>query len=370
MHGAALLYNLLLAELEDLRDLVDAHREAFGEWRPGSIWPSCAGGPQYAVGHGDRPRHTVIPATRRFVENWIRLAAGSRTGLPDHVEARELVRRREQALKQARSRFTNAQARKQWGGYAALAGSPTAGSTPSGCSTISTQGWARRLMLSPDQRSLYTAAFAPPAGYVFDEALATTYSLDLITLLSIPVHLALVGERAAADPLKDGIALLEALRRYTSRLTVYAQGGQLQVRRRAARSVRAARARGRGGGRAAGGAFHRSSGCSGSRTPRPGAVRLRLLVLSRNLTADNAWDLVLTLEGEPRGRNVAVNRSLSELLAALPDFAIRPWRRRVASRRYGSPTSCAAQSGTAGRVRVGGVSRAGDRTPRLRRPRL
>jgi len=84
-------------------------------------------------------------------------------------------------------------------------------------------------MLSPDQRSLYTAAFAPPAGYVFDEALATTYSLDLVTLLSIPVHLALVGERAAADPLRDGIALLEALRRFAGRLTVYAQGGQLQV---------------------------------------------------------------------------------------------------------------------------------------------
>lgn len=121
MHGAALLYNLLLAELEDLSDLVDGHREAFGEWAAGldlaelrgwdlnTLWATV-------IGHG----HTVTPATRRFVENWIRLAAGSPDGLPDHVEARELVRRRELALKQARSRFTNAQARKQWSGYAGL----------------------------------------------------------------------------------------------------------------------------------------------------------------------------------------------------------------------------------------------------------
>jgi hypothetical protein len=181
-------------------------------------------------------------------------------------------------------------------------------------------------MLSPDQRSLYTAAFAPPAGYVFDEALATTYSLDLVTLLSIPVHLALVGERAAADPLRDGIALLEALRRYTSRLTVYAQGGQLQVPTGAPHAlygllepvvVEAAAPRG--------GAFHPKLWVLRfTDAEDPVRVRLRLLVLSRNLTADNAWDLVLTLEGEPRGRNVAANRSLSELLAALPDCAIRP----------------------------------------------
>ena len=121
MHGAALLYNLLLAELEDLRDLVDAHREAFGEWATGldlaelrgwdlnTLWATV-------IGHG----YTVTPATRRFIETWIHLAVGSPGALPGHAEARELVRRRELALKQARSRFTTAQARKQWGGYAGL----------------------------------------------------------------------------------------------------------------------------------------------------------------------------------------------------------------------------------------------------------
>jgi hypothetical protein len=48
---------------------------------------------------------------------------------------------------------------------------------------------------------------------------------------------------------------------------------------------------------------------------------LRLLVLSRNITADHSWDLALHLEGSPRGRYWAENRELGELLASLPDLA-------------------------------------------------
>jgi len=36
-------------------------------------------------------------------------------------------------------------------------------------------------MLNPDARSLYTGAVCPPPGYVFDQAIATTYSLDPAT---------------------------------------------------------------------------------------------------------------------------------------------------------------------------------------------
>jgi hypothetical protein len=80
-------------------------------------------------------------------------------------------------------------------------------------------------VLSPDIRSLYTAALTPPPGLVLDQALATTFSVDPTTLLTIPLHLALLHR--GRDVEEDGIALLEALRRVTERTTVYAQRGRM-----------------------------------------------------------------------------------------------------------------------------------------------
>jgi hypothetical protein len=49
---------------------------------------------------------------------------------------------------------------------------------------------------------------------------------------------------------------------------------------------------------------------------------MRLLVLSRNLTADRSWDLALRLDGRPRGSYVAANRAIGELVRDLPSMAI------------------------------------------------
>jgi hypothetical protein len=46
-------------------------------------------------------------------------------------------------------------------------------------------------LLAPDQRALYSDSLRPPAGYIFDSGVATMFSLDLETLLTIPVYLAL-----------------------------------------------------------------------------------------------------------------------------------------------------------------------------------
>ena len=48
-----------------------------------------------------------------------------------------------------------------------------------------------RRSLDPEQRTLYGANLQPPAGYVFDAAVATTFSLDFETALAVPVSLAL-----------------------------------------------------------------------------------------------------------------------------------------------------------------------------------
>jgi hypothetical protein len=177
-------------------------------------------------------------------------------------------------------------------------------------------------MLNPHIRSLYTAALTPPSGLVFDQAMATTFSLDPLTLLTIPVHLALGGRSAAKATQDNGIMVLEGLRRVIARLSVYTQQGKIQVPaghqvlfgllENMIIEIQAPR----------GGAFH----------PKLWLLRfidpdseepslLRLLILSRNLTMDRSWDISLQLEGRPGKRGRTVNRELADFIAALPDLA-------------------------------------------------
>lgn len=188
-------------------------------------------------------------------------------------------------------------------------------------------------MLNPDHRRLYTDALRPPPGYRFTEAIATTYSLELQTLLTVPLHLAVFSaEQPLEELLRDGVALLEAIRRTTERLTVYAETSRILVP--AARHVLY-------------GLLEPAvvevlppSG-TGSFHPKLWLLRfdadgeepplVRLLVLTRNLTGDRCWDLVLTLEGRPGGRPRADNRSLGDLVRRLPTLALRsPTPERVA----------------------------------------
>jgi len=39
-------------------------------------------------------------------------------------------------------------------------------------------------MLNPNSRSLYTSALTPPPGMIFDEAVATTFSMDPALLVT------------------------------------------------------------------------------------------------------------------------------------------------------------------------------------------
>jgi hypothetical protein len=87
-------------------------------------------------------------------------------------------------------------------------------------------------MLNPDNRALYSDALRPPPGYRFREAIATTYSLDLETLLTIPLHLALFSAgQPIEELLEDSVSVLEAIRRTARQVTVYAHASRLHVPR-------------------------------------------------------------------------------------------------------------------------------------------
>lgn len=182
-------------------------------------------------------------------------------------------------------------------------------------------------MLSPRDRSLLLQSLQPPEGYRLDRAIGTSYSLDLLALLTAPLAFTFYDwEDNEGRPTADPLALLEAVRRHAERITIFCQAGGIRVPRPGQTllawiedSVVEVRAP------TPGGIFH----------PKVWVLRFtapdlptsyRFLCLSRNLTFDRSWDTVLVLDGELRDRTRAIarNRPLSEFVAALPGMAVRP----------------------------------------------
>jgi hypothetical protein len=181
-----------------------------------------------------------------------------------------------------------------------------------------------RTTLDPETRVLYGDSLQPPPGYVFDAAVATTFSLDFETALAAPVSLALFAAENRDDILSHPLALLEGAERIAGRLVVFADAGHLHAQSRPHSRlcslleriiVEVAAPRG--------GAFHPKMWALRYRPTRAeDPILLRLLVLSRNLTRDRSWDISLRLDGELTRRPDAKNRPLFDLLTRLPDLAV------------------------------------------------
>ncbi len=176
-------------------------------------------------------------------------------------------------------------------------------------------------MLNPNSRSLYTSALTPPPGMIFDEAVATTFSMDPALLLEAPVYLALMAADGQTDP--DPLSVLEAIRRYSKRITVYVQRGRIQVPQIAKPNplfgfleemVVEVTAPG-------GGVFHPKLWAIRFVSPDKSSSMYRLVVLTRNMTTDQSWDLSLQLEGTIAGRKSKSNKPLAHFFKTLPDLA-------------------------------------------------
>ena len=179
-------------------------------------------------------------------------------------------------------------------------------------------------MLNPNSRSLYTSALTPPPGMIFGEAVATTFSMDPALLLEVPVYLALMAADGQTEP--DPLAVLEAIRRYSKRITVYVQRGRIQVPQIAKPNplfgfledmVVEVTAPG-------GGVFHPKVWAIRFVSPDQSSSMYRLVVLTRNMTTDQSWDLSLQLEGTIAGRKSKLNKPLVHFFKMLPDLATRP----------------------------------------------
>lgn len=125
LHGAALLYNLMLSErgaaLAGEASAWEARGEAyrarllrwqeefrtlsFADWSLDDLWRRC-----------DATSYRVQPRTRRFVAEWLGRATTPGCSVTDDAGARRLVEQRERSLKGGKSRFHNAAALSRWGG--------------------------------------------------------------------------------------------------------------------------------------------------------------------------------------------------------------------------------------------------------------
>lgn len=156
--------------------------------------------------------------------------------------------------------------------------------------------------LHPHDRTELLEALRIPEGFEFDEAIGTTYSLDLLALLVLPMgftHMELAGtgtDAIEAEPLK----VLEAVRSMAGKLTVLCQAGQIRMPSKHHRLfallesliVQATAPHPEG-------SLHAKTWALRF-THSDGTVRYRFICLSRNLTFDQSWDTIVVHEGDCR----------------------------------------------------------------------
>jgi len=123
MHGAALLYNLLLAESHpQFADLRDEYRDKLANW-----WaevPMIKASPVVQEREAfwslveSNTAHRIPPPTKTFVNRWHQLVldAESKQAIVDDSDARQLVKEREVSLKRGRARIGNDRMLQDWGG--------------------------------------------------------------------------------------------------------------------------------------------------------------------------------------------------------------------------------------------------------------
>jgi hypothetical protein len=179
--------------------------------------------------------------------------------------------------------------------------------------------------LDPESRVLYGDSLMAPTGYLFDAAIATTFSLDFETALAAPVSLALFAAEDREEILAQPLALLEGAERIAGRLVVFVDAGRIAAQsqphsrlcsllEKVIVEVAAPRD---------GGAFHPKIWVLRFRPHRTDEPTLmRLIVLSRNLTRDRSWDISLRLDGERTQQPRSKNRPVADLIMRLPDLEV------------------------------------------------
>ena len=179
--------------------------------------------------------------------------------------------------------------------------------------------------LAPAQRIDFGETLAPPTGYRLEAALGTTFSLDIATALTVPVAMALRGVVERDELMENPLAALAAMQRLQDRVRIFVEAGNIHPpagKRNSLISlleglvVEVAPPKGA--------TFHPKLWLLRFAPEAGGAMRQRLVMMSRNLTRDRSWDVALRLEGEETEREQAGNQPLTDLIDWVPGRKPRP----------------------------------------------
>lgn len=121
IHGAALVYNLLLARKSGRDDLVAEYEDSLDQWRDELNTAAALDGwsraDWWATIRRQNPR--LRPVTMLFVDRWIDLISND-DDLATSKAASDLIRTRERAIKGGRARLANQSALDRWSGGSGL----------------------------------------------------------------------------------------------------------------------------------------------------------------------------------------------------------------------------------------------------------
>ncbi len=175
-------------------------------------------------------------------------------------------------------------------------------------------------MLDPYERMHLMEILRPPEGYSLDFAIGTTFSLDLMALMTTPLSFT-IFERECESLTPDPLALLESLRRYAGKICIFCHAGRIHIPKEYGQplysflegSVFQALPQSEEG------SFHPKVWAL-RYTSLDGAIAYRFLCLSRNLTYDRSWDTALVFDGflVDRVNAFSSNHPLGDFIAALP----------------------------------------------------
>lgn len=170
-------------------------------------------------------------------------------------------------------------------------------------------------MLRTDDRALLVDLLTPPeGGFRLERAVGTTFTMQLESLLRIP--LAVVGSEwhDGADPL----GVMEAVRSSADRIDAFCQAGMLSVPAAVNPLLVFLELMVHQVTRPAPGRLFHPKVWLASFTNEDQQRRFRLICGSRNLTGDRAWDAVVGLDGIETGDIDDVNDPLAGFVASLP----------------------------------------------------
>ena len=176
-------------------------------------------------------------------------------------------------------------------------------------------------MLEPGKRTLYIDALRPPSDYQLSWGIGTTYSLELETLLSVPLAFSLYECKNQKEILNNSIFALDAIRRNASKLVIFCQYGQIKVSSTDSLLYSYLEDMIVEVNPSSGGVFHPKIWLLKYKNQEE-EVFYKYICLSRNITFDRSWDTILVLDGKPVEYEVPENDKLIKFINFLPKIAV------------------------------------------------